>query len=141
MDDSTTAQAWAQQQFGTAQLGDRRRTARLVASAARIATQPALTFPQLFDWNGLRGFYNLCDQEAVTLTSVQQPHWQQTRQAMSQQPVVLILHDTTELDFTGHHALTGTGPIGNGGGCGFLQHNSLAVLPHTRQVLGLAYQQ
>jgi hypothetical protein len=60
---------------------------------------------------------------------------------MGQQPLVLILHDTSELDFSTHHQLSGIGQIGNENGRGFLQHNSLAVLPHRRQVLGLAYQQ
>ena len=40
------------------------------------------------------------------------------------QPIPLILHDTTELDYTYHRALGGTGRIGDGGGRGFLQHNS-----------------
>jgi hypothetical protein len=60
---------------------------------------------------------------------------------MGQQELVLILHDTSELDFTDHPSLRGAGPIGDGHGQGFLQHNSLAVLPQPRQVLGLAYQQ
>jgi len=60
---------------------------------------------------------------------------------MGQHPLVLILHDTSEMDYTDHTALQGTGPIGDGQGRGFLQHNSLAVLPEPRQVLGLAYQQ
>lgn len=141
MDVSVSTRAWAEQHFGGAELGDSRRTQRLVESAARIALHPEKTLPQIFEWNGLRAFYNLCDQEAVTLATVQQPHWQQTRQAMGRQPLVLILHDTTELDFTGHAALQGAGPIGDGGGQGFLQHNSLAVLPRPRQVLGLSHQQ
>jgi hypothetical protein len=141
MDGMASAWTWAEQQFGSAALNDRRRTRRLVESAARIALQPERTLPQVFDWNGLRAFYRLCDQEAVTLATVQQPHWQQTRRAMGGHPLVLILHDTTELDFTSHKALQGTGPIGDGRGRGFLQHNSLAVLPRPRQVLGLAYQQ
>jgi hypothetical protein len=132
---------WAEAQFGTVRLGDRRRTRRLVAAAAQIATQPEKSFAQVFDWNQLRGFYRLCNRTEATLTAVAQPHWQQTRQAMRQQPLVLLLNDTTELDFTNHHALTGTGPIGDGRGRGFLQHNSLAVVPDTRQILGLAYQQ
>jgi hypothetical protein len=141
MDVNASAGTWAEQQFGGAELVDRRRTRRLVAAAAQIALHPEKTLPQIFDWNGLRAFYRLCDQETVTLATVQQPHWQQTRQAMGQHPLVLILHDTTELDFTNHQALQGTGPIGDGRGRGFLQHNSLAVLPRPRQVLGLAYQQ
>jgi hypothetical protein len=139
--DEPATYAWAQQNFGTADLGHQRRTRRLVQSAAAIAAQPEKPFNQVFDWNGLRGFYNLCHQETATLPAIQRPHWELTRQAMRQHRLVLILHDTTELDFTTHAALEGAGPIGDGRGKGFLQHNSLAVVPQPRQVLGLAYQQ
>ena len=127
--------------FGTVDLGDRRRTQRLIDSAARIAAHPQKPFNQIFDWNQLRGFYRLCNQETATLATIQGPHWQQTRQAMGQHPLVLIVHDTSEMDFTQHTALRGAGPIGDGHGRGFLQHNSLAILPQPKQVLGLAYQQ
>ena len=124
--------------FADADLGDVRRTRRLVASAAAIAAHPEKPFTQLFDWGQLNGFYRLCNQETATVTAIQTPHWDQTRRAMGQHPTVLIRHDTTELDSTSHPALDGTGPIGNGSGRGFLQHNSLDVVPEPRQVLGLA---
>jgi transposase-like protein/transposase Tn5 family protein len=127
--------------FATVDLRDRRLTKRLIQSAAKIAAHPEKPFNQVFDWNELRGFYNVCHKEAATLAAIQGPHWQQTRQEMGQHPLVLILHDTSEMDFTEHTALQGAGPIGDGNGRGFLQHNSLAVLPEPRQVLGLAYQQ
>jgi hypothetical protein len=133
--------AWAQQQFGSVSLGDVRRDRRLVQSVATIAEHPQHSFPQLFGWNALRAFYRLCHRQEATLLELQQPHWQLTRQAMGQCPLVLILHDTTQLDFTSHSALEGTGPIGEGHARGFLQHNSLAIVPKPRQVLGLAYQQ
>jgi len=141
MDDIADVGVWAERNFGTAQLGDRRRTRRLVRSAAKIALYPEKPFTQVFDWNELRGFYNLCDADEATYDAVLQPHWQNTRQAMRQHPLVLILHDTTELDFSSHRKLTGAGQVGNENGKGFLQHNSLAVVPQSRQVLGLAYQQ
>ncbi len=134
-------QLWAQQQFGPVDLGDQRRTRRLVFSAAQMALYPEHSFPQIFDWNALRGFYGLCHRPEATLPTLQQPHWLQTRQTLCQQPLALILHDTTQLDFTSHVALEGTGPIGEGHARGFLQHNSLAVLPDSRQILGLTYQQ
>jgi hypothetical protein len=127
--------------FGTVDLHDRRWTKRLVHSAAKIAAHPEKSFNQVFDWNELRGFYGVCNQEAATLSVIQEPHWLQTREAMCKHPLVLILHDTSEMDFTSHTALEGTGPIGDGNGRGFLQHNSLAVVPEPKQVLGLAYQQ
>ena len=127
--------------FATVDLRDARSARRLTRSAAKIAAHPEKPFNLVFDWNELRGFYRLCDKETATLSAIQGPHWQQTRAAMAKQPLVLVLHDTTEMDFTRHTALEGTGPIGDGNGRGFLQHNSLAVLPKPRQVLGLAYQQ
>src|ERR1700675_3450152 len=128
MDDAST-QAWAEANFAPVDLRHRRRTRRLVHSAAAIAAHPEKPFNQVFDWNDLRAFYNLCDQDTATLPAIQGPHWALTRQRMGQHDLVLILHDTSELDFTDHPSLQGTGPIGDGQGRGFLQHNSLAVRP------------
>ena len=47
---------------------------RLVASAARIARHPRQAFPQTFDWNGLRGFYGLCNGQWATHDPVSRPH-------------------------------------------------------------------
>src|SRR5215213_10253736 len=125
MDYLADVDEWARLNFGGPDLGDPRRTRRLVFSAARIATHPEKSFPQIFDWGGLRGFYRVCDSPRATTDSIQAPHRRLTRSAMAGLPVVLVFHDTTTLDFTGHQALEGAGPIGDGGGKGFLQHNSL----------------
>ena len=136
------AQSWATANFGSAQLGHKRRTKRLVASAARIADQPHGSLPSKFPWNPLRAVYRLCNRPEVTHRGVTAPHFQATRQRMiAQTDPVLVLHDTTELDFSSHQALEGAGPIGDGGGRGFLQHNSLAVGATTGEILGLAFQQ
>src|SRR5436190_24107743 len=98
---------WAEHTFGAAQLGRTGRAKRLVFSAARIAAQPEKSFTQMFDWNELRAFYRLCNKPTSTLAAIQGPHREQTRQAMAQHSVVLILHDTSEMDFTSHLALQG----------------------------------
>jgi hypothetical protein len=55
--------------------------------------------------------------------------------------VVLILHDTTELDYSGLSSLKDElGQIGNGGGRGYKCHNSVAVAAESREVLGLTHQ-
>ena len=51
-----------------------------------------------------------------------------------------MIHDTTELDYTSITSLKELGQIGNGGGRGYLCHNTLAVQARTRTVLGLANQ-
>lgn len=127
--------------FGTVGLGDARRTKRLITSAAQIAAAPQRSFNTIFDWNDLRGFYTLCDAPTATVDNLQQTHRQLTHAAMAEHPIVLVLHDTSEIDLTSHKALTDIGPIGDGHGRGILQHNSLAIVPDTRHVLGLAHQQ
>jgi transposase-like protein/transposase Tn5 family protein len=132
---------WARENFGGADLGDPRRTRRLITSAALIAAHPQKSFPQVFDWNQLRGFYCLCDSTGASTDSLHRPHRELTRQRMGGLPLVLIHHDTTTLDFSSHHALDGAGPIGDGNGRGFLQHNSLAFSPDGERLLGLIHQQ
>jgi Transposase DNA-binding/Transposase Tn5 dimerisation domain len=133
---------WAEANFAGAELGDRRRTRRLITSAERLAQRPQGSLPAHFSWNPLRAVYRLCNRPEVTHAAVTAPHFALTRSRMGETPdPVLILHDTTELNFTSHGALTGTGPVGDGVGRGFLQHNSLAIRADTQQVLGLAYQQ
>ena len=98
--------------------------------------------PEHFSWNPLRAVYRLCNRPEVTHSAVTATHFSLTRRRMEQaNTTILILHDTTELNFTSHSALEGTGPVGNGQGRGFLQHNSLAIEADTRKILGLAFQQ
>jgi hypothetical protein len=56
------------------------------------------------------------------------------------QRTVLVIHDGSELDFTGLKSIATLGQIGNGGNRGYVAHNVLAVVAESREVLGLAYQ-
>lgn len=129
--------------FGGAALGDRRRSERLVKSAELILKSPGGdSLPQkLPGWAELMGLYRLVAAEQVTHASVIAPHLRHTLEQMRQsQAVVLLVHDTTELDYTDHaHVAAQLSHIGNGGGRGYLCHNTLAVTPD-RKVLGLASQ-
>jgi hypothetical protein len=133
---------WAHENFAAADLGDKRRTDRLVESARRAARRPGGSLPHMMhDPAALDGFYRLMDGPTVTHASVIGPHVQRTRGRMrAAADPVLILKDITELDFTTHRTLTGLGQIGNGSRRGYLCHNSLAVDARTKDVIGLADQ-
>ena len=128
--------------FGTAQLGDVRRTRRLVQAADAIVQHPGGTLPQkLPDPTPLDAFYRLANRKEVTHDAVLEPHRQRTLGLMNEADgPVLLIHDTTELDYTSLTSLTGLGQIGNGRGRGYECHNTLAVHAPTRTVLGLANQ-
>jgi Transposase DNA-binding/Transposase DDE domain len=134
--------AWAERNFGTARLGDRRRTRRLVALAAPMMRCPNASLPQqLQSPKALKAAYRLLEEPDVTPQAVIQPHCQQTRRLAGTHAVVLFVQDTTQADFTVHRRTQGLGPIGDGKGRGFLLQTVLAVLPSPRQVLGIAHQE
>lgn len=137
--------SFGERNFGAAKLGDKRRTQRLVRLADRMAMHPGGTLPQkLAEPSDLKALYRLMNCPSVTHAAVLQPHVEHTRQLMRQAgqagAVVLVIHDTTELDFSTKLALTGVGPIGNGQRTGYLCHHSLAVVAADRRVLGLTSQ-
>jgi hypothetical protein len=137
---------WArlsQVHFGGADLGDARRSKRLVKTAELIFNSPAGSLPEkLPDWADLTGLYRLLAAGPVTHRAVTEPHRQWTLRQMRQTPgVILLPHDTTELDYTEHRAVAAQlGQIGNGGGRGYLCHNTLAIRAADQQVIGLASQ-
>jgi hypothetical protein len=142
-DTMVALRSFGQEHFGDAYLGDDRRTRCLVELADRFLAHPSGTLPHKCKCpNALRRCYDLMKTPAVTHQAVLQPHVRRTLRLVRQQTgVVLFLHDLTELDYSGLTSLHGQlGQIGKGFGHGYQCHNSLAVLPGGRTVLGLVGQ-
>jgi len=135
-------QSFGEMNFGNAQFGDRRRTKRLVTVADAMARHPGGSLPEKLPSPAqLEALYHLMKCPTVTHESVLAPHRERTLARMAEQDgPVLVIHDTTELDFTTHRSLDGVGQIGNGSRTGWLCHNSLAFDPQGREVLGLTSQ-
>lgn len=123
-----TPTQWADSEFASAQLGDPRRTQRLVKIANHLVQSPGGTLPQAFPgWGELKAAYRFFNQPKITFEQIQSPHWQRTRWACQQPGEYLLIEDTSELDYTGHPATEELGPIGDGHGRGLLLHTTLAV--------------
>lgn len=133
---------WARQQFGSANLGDVRRTRRLIDLAVRMAGNSSGSIPQQAGGAAaMKAAYRLFASEAVTHAGILQPHIDQTRAQAEALPRVFLVQDTTELNFTGHGHCEGLGAIGHGGMLrGLHQQSVLAVDPIARRPLGLMYQ-
>src|SRR4051794_2046111 len=81
------ARHWAETQFGTADLGDARRTHRLVSIMAAIARAPDESLPrQLGSLANTKAGYRLFDCGAVTREAVMNPHVAQCHAAASDRP-------------------------------------------------------
>ena len=135
-------QQWAEYTFGSVRLGDQRRIRRAVEIAASIARHPSASLPrQMPDEAALHAAYRFLQNPQVSYEQLIRPHLEQTREAAAQQSQVLLIQDTTDLDYQAHPTTTGLGPIGTGSHQGFLLQTVLAVLPDSREVLGIAQQE
>jgi hypothetical protein len=143
MDDQQALErSFGEVHFGSAELGDMRRTRRLVQVADQMVKHPGGTLPDKFsDPASLKGLYRLVARDEVTHEAVLAPSRERTlRLASEASGTVLHIHDGTEFDYSGLHSLKDLGQIGNGNGRGYLAHNTLTVVAETREVLGLVYQ-
>ena len=130
---------WAQLNFGTCGLGDKRRTKRLVQVAEEIGNHPSASLPNQFElWSDLKAAYRLFDGDKVTFAAIARPHWELTKQAAKGR--CLVIGDTTEFDFGKNREIKGLGPTGNGSGQGFLLHNALLVNAESEEIIGVAGQ-
>lgn len=142
-----SAMDWAEQEFGSVDLGDKRRTARAVKVACAMASDPSGSIPQQNkQWKDTKGAYRLFDAAEATFDSMMTPHWNRTRASAGQCAVVLMIQDTTQLDYTSHPGCEGLGRFGNGprwrSGLGLNLHNVLAIEPLVdgqSRILGLAW--
>ena len=128
---------WAREQFGLADLGDRRCTERLTLVAARMAADPSASIPgQMEGWAETKAAYRLLDADGVSFGAIATPHRQRTRACGPGR--FLVVGDTTELDFGIHRQVADLAPTGNGGGYGFHLHAALVVGAADERIVGLA---
>jgi hypothetical protein len=120
---------WAIYEFGAANLGDARRTKRLVALARRLAKSPHCSFPQALPGSELKAAYRFFDNPEVDVDGVLAPHVEQTLARMRQVPVVLAAQDTTEFNLTHLPATDGLGYGSVAYLRGFFLHSLLALTP------------
>jgi len=132
---------WAVTEFADAELGDWRRTQRLVALAHVLAQHPTAALPEACgDAAMLKAAYRFFDNDTVEPQDVLLSHIEATYGRLAQVPLVLAAQDTTEVNWTTHKATKGLGPLGHSACQGLMVHSTLAFTPE-RVPLGLVAQQ
>jgi hypothetical protein len=133
---------WAEATFGSIRLGDPRRDRRALTIAYAMARETGASLPkQLHDEAALEATYRFLHSGHVSYEELLRPHVEMTRQDCREHKEVLLIQDTTEVDYQHHPKTSGLGPVGNGSHQGFLLQTVLAVVPSSRQVLGIAHQE
>jgi hypothetical protein len=121
-------------------LGDKRLTDRAVITGDAFMRHPGGTLPAKLPKAELNAYYDFANNKKVNHDNVLAGHCQHTREQMEQcKGTVLIIHDTTEGDYSGLD-IADLGQIGNGYCRGLLIHNVLAMDYQKREALGLVGQ-
>ena len=111
-----TREEWAEQQFGGCALGDPRRVSRLVTVAAQMAARPDGSTPtQTESRADCQGACRLFNNPAVSFDAIIAPHCALTRACGRAGDVMLILNDTTEVNY-GSRDVEGLGRVGDAWG-------------------------
>jgi hypothetical protein len=132
--------SFGHEHFGRCLFNDARLTARAVTTANALMRHPGGTLPAKLPKAQLCGFYDFANNAKVIHDNVLACHCQRTLAQMQQcSGTVLIIHDTTEGDYSGLD-IPDLGQIGNGGRRGLLIHNVLAMDYQNREALGLVGQ-
>jgi hypothetical protein len=140
MSEYETADSLGQSMFGHAELGDRRRTARMVTAFDQMRRHPGGTLPnKLSAPADLKALYRLCACDSVTHKAIIAAMREYTEKRIRDHDgAVLVVHDATELDYTSLESLApDLGQIGKGTHRGYICQNVIAVAPETGEVLGL----
>jgi hypothetical protein len=120
---------WAIEEFGAANLGDARRTQRLVALARQLARSPHCSFPQALSEAELKAAYRFFDNDAVDTDGILTGHIGKTLARMCEVPVILAVQDTTEFHLNHLPATEGLGYCSHKDVRGFFMHSMLALTP------------
>ena len=95
---------WAEMEFSNLDLGDERINKRAVKLLDTFAKAPKLSIPQACQgWAETQAAYRFYANESVTWDKLLQSHIEKVQQRIiiSEEPIILCIQDTTELDFNG----------------------------------------
>lgn len=122
--------SWAKDELATADFGDARLDARAVAVLSAMAARPTLSLPAACGGRAeMQAAYRFFDNDKVTFAKTLAPHCQRSRERVAQQPVALLVQDTTETGLTRPDLdVAGAGEL-DGARRGFLLHAMQAYTP------------
>lgn len=130
---------WAQQQFEKSNLGDPRRTARLVKLASSIAKEPGKPLVNITQSPAdMEGAYRFIRNEHINANAIAESGFQVTAEQAQSHELLLALEDTTTLVYKHASIRHDLGHVGRGKKQrGMLAHSVLLFAPKDNQVVGL----
>lgn len=119
---------WAHAELAGAQLPDRRFVDSLAEIAQRLAENGEESFSRAVGHAGRQAARRAFGHAEVTPDAILQGHYEQTSARCCGHETVLVVQDSSSLNYGGHHATPGLGPIDERReSLGLMMHSALAV--------------
>lgn len=133
----TNTESWAKEEVVNSKFGDKRLNRRFGELLGTFVSRPsASVLKSCKDWGGAIAAYRFFSNKKVTKELILGPHIESTLNRIKEQNVVLLVQDTTEIDYNHRAPIDGLGPLQSDRDQGFYLHPLLAVTPE-RLCLGL----
>lgn len=121
---------WAEEEFGTVDLGDKRLQTRLLSIGRDLYARPQANIPQACGTRArTKAAYRFFRNENTTMERILQGHYTATNERIREEKVVLAVQDSTTFNYSSHPMTDGLGPIGSkveGGPIGIIMHDTMA---------------
>jgi len=132
--------SWAATELRHANLGDKRLNRRLVRMVEALSAQPMASVPEACGtWAATKATYRFWSDDRLKPRAILDSHIRSTIERVATQERVLLIQDTTELDFAHHPATKGLGRLEHPAQYGMKVHSVMAA--STQGVpLGLVHQ-
>lgn len=128
--------SWMEDEMIFIDLGDRRLNKRCLSIIEKLGLAPGRTIPQAFQARSeIKATYNFFDNDLVSEDKILAPHLQKTIGRIEEYPVVLLVSDTTDINYTTKNAMVNKERLDNKQS-GLWLHATIAVTPD-RLNLGL----
>ncbi len=133
-------QTWVERELSSVDLGDARREVRLRKLMDDLSRSPGASFNEACRMpKDKKASYRFFANEAVEPECILEAHYGQTWRRIEGQQRVLVVQDTTSLDYSSHKQAKGLGPLESDGGMGLFVHSGLALCEQG-EPLGLVHQ-
>ncbi len=127
---------WIENEYGSMNIGDERLNKRAKHLLKCFSDKPMESIPaSCKGWSETKAAYRFFGNDLVTARKVIKPHRISTLNRIKAHPTVLLIQDTTTLNYSGQKERQDTGPIQQDNVRGIFLHPTLAITPN-RECLG-----
>lgn len=128
MQNASCVERWVEKEFGSIRWGDARLAHRMKQIATDLSREPQASIPRACgEWSRTKGAYRFFDNDEVTPEAILSGHQKATLERMDYEGVILMVQDTTSLNYASQEQSSGLGLLGDGGkALGLWLHTTMA---------------